>query len=328
MPSPGTPRAIAGCRSRPARRRSSTVTFDYSKYLDSVWHDGQPITLADAVYSIAQGFDIAYDPDKAAHRDRPGGDLAAVPRHLQGLPLHRRRPASRSMSTTGTSTTTTSRRTPTRPRLSMPWEVLAAMDDLVFDQRRAAYSDTAAARYDVPWLSLVHAPGREPRQPHAEADGLQGHRAGGRLRDGRQDLVTADEADGPLPGGQRLVPTLRPPGHQQRPVLPGRTTQPPSSRSWTPSGIRPIRSRPPTSSSVPRRRSRSVTDAPDIRSGHRPRSTPRPGTGHAGVALPARRPVQRAGGPEGRRAPPDPGQLHRDPRGGRHREPVPGASTS
>jgi peptide/nickel transport system substrate-binding protein len=37
----------------------------------------------------------------------------------------------------------------------MPWEVLAAMDELVFGQRRAAYSDTAAARYTVPWLSLV-----------------------------------------------------------------------------------------------------------------------------------------------------------------------------
>ncbi len=37
----------------------------------------------------------------------------------------------------------------------MPWEVLAAMDDLVFNQRKAAYSDTSAARFNVPWLSLV-----------------------------------------------------------------------------------------------------------------------------------------------------------------------------
>jgi peptide/nickel transport system substrate-binding protein len=39
--------------------------------------------------------------------------------------------------------------------LSMPWELLFAMDQLVFDERRAAYSDTAAARFNVPWLSLV-----------------------------------------------------------------------------------------------------------------------------------------------------------------------------
>ncbi len=44
---------------------TSKVTFDYSRYLQSHWHDGQPITIADAVYSIAQGFDLAYDPDKA-----------------------------------------------------------------------------------------------------------------------------------------------------------------------------------------------------------------------------------------------------------------------
>jgi peptide/nickel transport system substrate-binding protein len=37
----------------------------------------------------------------------------------------------------------------------MPWELKAAMDKLVFEDRQAAYSDTAAARYDVPWLNLV-----------------------------------------------------------------------------------------------------------------------------------------------------------------------------
>ena len=37
----------------------------------------------------------------------------------------------------------------------MPWEVKAAMDDLVFEQRRAAYTATAASRFSVPWLSLV-----------------------------------------------------------------------------------------------------------------------------------------------------------------------------
>ena len=39
--------------------------------------------------------------------------------------------------------------------VNMPWEILAAMDDLVFEQRKTAYSDTTAARFNVPWLSLV-----------------------------------------------------------------------------------------------------------------------------------------------------------------------------
>ncbi|MEZ4499361.1 MAG: hypothetical protein R2839_04665 [Thermomicrobiales bacterium] len=39
--------------------------------------------------------------------------------------------------------------------VSTPWEVLAAMDDVVFTKRQGAYSDTAAARFSVPWISLV-----------------------------------------------------------------------------------------------------------------------------------------------------------------------------
>src|SRR5690606_18438281 len=39
--------------------------------------------------------------------------------------------------------------------VSTPWEILAAMDDVVFEKRQGAYSDTAAARFSVPWLSLV-----------------------------------------------------------------------------------------------------------------------------------------------------------------------------
>ena len=39
--------------------------------------------------------------------------------------------------------------------VSMPWEVLAAMDDMVFEQRIVAYSDTAAARFNVDPISLV-----------------------------------------------------------------------------------------------------------------------------------------------------------------------------
>jgi len=37
----------------------------------------------------------------------------------------------------------------------MPWEILLSMDTLVFEKRRAAYSDTASEKFQVPWLSLV-----------------------------------------------------------------------------------------------------------------------------------------------------------------------------
>ena len=42
----------------------SKVIFDYSRYTDSRWHHGQPITMADVVYGIAQGYELAFDEDK------------------------------------------------------------------------------------------------------------------------------------------------------------------------------------------------------------------------------------------------------------------------
>jgi peptide/nickel transport system substrate-binding protein len=75
----------------------------------------------------------------------------------------------------------------------MPWEVLAAMDRLVFDERRAAYSDTAAARYSVPWLSLVmrsdaNLVDRTLRQ-------MEGGIPAGVFQFGDRSLVTQEEAD-------------------------------------------------------------------------------------------------------------------------------------
>ncbi len=133
---------------------TSKVIFDYSKYFQSVWHHGQPITMADVLYDIFQNFDIAYNTDKArievalAVTSRP---FLETFRGFRVLDENRLEvyldfwhfdsnyiaafasPAS----------------------LSMPWEILAAMDTLVFEKRRAAYSDTSAGRFQVPWLSLV-----------------------------------------------------------------------------------------------------------------------------------------------------------------------------
>jgi len=133
---------------------TSKVVYDYSKFFQAPWHHGQPISMADVLYSIYQGFDLSYNPDKAkietviATTARPFLDTIKGYRVLDenrieayvdfwhfeqnyiasyGIPAG----------------------------LSTPWEMLYAMDELVFGQRRAAYSDTAAARYNVPWISLV-----------------------------------------------------------------------------------------------------------------------------------------------------------------------------
>lgn len=167
------------------------VTFDYSKYLGASWHDGQPITLADAILPIAQGFDMAYDEDKArietalAVTARPyldtfkGFRLTADDRlevYVDYWHFDEGQIAAYA-SPTG---------------FGMPWEVLAAMDRLVFDERRAAYSDTAAARYDVPWLSLVMR--SDARLVDRMLRQMEGELPAG-LQLGDRSLVTQEEAD-------------------------------------------------------------------------------------------------------------------------------------
>ena len=154
--SSGTPRTTPWVPVAAGTTAVSKVTYDYSQVpRQSTGTTASRSPSRTPIYPIAQGFDLAYDADKAQDRDRARGDVPAVPRDLQGLPHHRRRQAR------GLRRLLALRRGPdrgvrqSRPAFAMPWEVLAAMDDLVFEQRRAAYSDTAAARYSVPWLSLV-----------------------------------------------------------------------------------------------------------------------------------------------------------------------------
>ena len=133
---------------------TSKVTFDYSRYFQSNWHHGQPITMADVLYPIAQLFDMVYNEDKAnievsiSTTSKPFTDTFRGFRITEDNKLevyvdfwhfvddYIAQYASISS-------------------VTMPWEVLAAMDDMVFQQRTVAYSDTAAARFSVDPISLV-----------------------------------------------------------------------------------------------------------------------------------------------------------------------------
>ena len=135
-------------------KATSKVVFDYSLYFQSNWHNGQPITMADVIYSIQQTFDLALDEDKSriefalAITSRP---FLQTVRGFRVLDENRLEVyvdywhfvddyIAEYASISG---------------LSMPWEIMAAMDKLVFEDRRAAYSNTAAQRFNVPWISLV-----------------------------------------------------------------------------------------------------------------------------------------------------------------------------
>jgi peptide/nickel transport system substrate-binding protein len=132
----------------------SKVTFDYAKFFAAPWHHGQPITLADVVYPIAQGFEIAYDQDKVQIETALGITSRPVLETFKGFRVvddhtlevyvdywHFDQSYIASYANPS--------------GVATPWELLAAMDDVVFAKRQGAYSDTAAARFTVPWLSLV-----------------------------------------------------------------------------------------------------------------------------------------------------------------------------
>jgi peptide/nickel transport system substrate-binding protein len=134
-------------------KAKSKVTFDYSKFLGTTWQHGQPITMADVIYPIAQGYEIAYDDDKVQIETALGITSRPLLETFKGYVFGEKTVdvyvdywhfvdgyIASYASPSGVST---------------PWEILAAMDDVVFEKRTGAYSDTAAARFSVPWISLV-----------------------------------------------------------------------------------------------------------------------------------------------------------------------------
>ncbi len=135
-------------------RATSRVVFDYSKFFQAEWHHGVPISMADIVYAIAQSYELAYDRDKTRVEVALGVTSRPYLETFKGYRiLDDERIEVYADFWHFEEAYIASYAVPTG--LAMPWELLAAMDDLVFSQRRAAYSDTAASRFNVPWISLV-----------------------------------------------------------------------------------------------------------------------------------------------------------------------------
>lgn len=135
-------------------RAMSKVVFDYSKYFQSTWHHGVKITMADVLYSIYQDFEMTYDEEKKqrefvlASTRKPFLDVFKGFRivdenrlevYLDFWHFEENYIASYASLTS----------------LPMPWEILAAMDRVVFQDKFAAYSQISAAKFNRDWLSLV-----------------------------------------------------------------------------------------------------------------------------------------------------------------------------
>lgn len=135
-------------------KAKSKVTFDFSKYFQSKWHHGEALTMADVLYSIASLFERTYDSKKRqveyvlAVTQKPILDVFRGFRVLDNNRFevyldywHFETSYIASYANVAS--------------LSMPWEVLAAMDNLVFDKKMAVYSKGAAARWTLPQISLA-----------------------------------------------------------------------------------------------------------------------------------------------------------------------------
>lgn len=136
------------------KQATSKVVLDYASYFNANWHHGKQISMADVIYPIAQSFDLAYDPAKSKIETALGVTSRPFLETFKGFRIADSHTLEVYVDFWHFETSEiASYGSPSG--VTMPWEILAAMDDLVFTQRRAAFSDTAAARYNVSWLSLV-----------------------------------------------------------------------------------------------------------------------------------------------------------------------------
>ena len=129
----------------------SKVTFDISKYIGTKWHHNQTITWADVLYNIHQIWEIAYDADKSAiesvisstqsERLIPFKGFRIVCNNLEVYVdyWHFSDDYIAEFAVIGG---------------HYPWEVLAAMDKVVFVDKALMYSESASDNFGVPWMSV------------------------------------------------------------------------------------------------------------------------------------------------------------------------------
>lgn len=133
---------------------TSKVTYDFSRYFQAPFHHGGDISMADVIYGLYHSMDLSWNPDKAlvetvmATTSRPYWETIKGYRVLDENRIevfvdfwHFEKDYIAAYATPSS--------------VGTPWELLYGMDELVFTQRRGAFSATTAARYKVPWISLV-----------------------------------------------------------------------------------------------------------------------------------------------------------------------------
>lgn len=139
-------------------KAKSRVIFSYAKYINSKWHHGVEISLADFLYSIHQSFDIVYNKKKSSIEVSLSATRKPILETFKGFRIINQtslevyvdywHPIEEYVAEYAEPWS-----------VVMPWELLYGMDIMVFEEGISAYTDTAAARLQVDWLDLI-----EPKQ--------------------------------------------------------------------------------------------------------------------------------------------------------------------
>jgi len=131
------------------KKAVTKVTYDLSKYVGTNWHDGEAITWADVIFNIARSWDASSDKKKLEIDDN---GMARNFEPIVGLRI-----------SGNTLEVYLNKWNPDKSNLLgiarifqrvAPWELYAATDDLVFNQR--AYNYQYLAESDKEDLSVIN----------------------------------------------------------------------------------------------------------------------------------------------------------------------------
>lgn len=141
-------------RVKPGTKVKSVVLFNYAKYIGSRWHHGMEITMADLLYSLYHSFDMVYNPEKSRVEVALAATRKPILETFKGFRLVNETAIEVYVDYWNPIADYVAEYAEPWGAV-MPWELLHAMDVMVFEERLAAYSDTAAVRLQVDWLDLI-----------------------------------------------------------------------------------------------------------------------------------------------------------------------------
>jgi peptide/nickel transport system substrate-binding protein len=137
------------------RTAKSVVTFDYSKFLQSKWHHGVQISLADFLYHVATRFEIAFDEEKSALEPAISSSLQASLEPVKGIRVLPDNRVEIYVDYWFFESAYIASFAELWPTLMVPWEVIAATDRLNYVEKKYAYGGASAAARGVRWINLV-----------------------------------------------------------------------------------------------------------------------------------------------------------------------------